>query len=138
MKTRTSLVSNSSTSSFICLIPLKNHEEIVNKLVVDEEYHEIFRKILNSESLVKKMKKFGMDMVSFSRISGNVESPNPEELMENLTEKEQNLISNIDEEDEEAEEASEKIYEMMYKYEEEVGKLEKKNPENVFQGSTDC
>ena len=127
MKTRTSLVSNSSTSSFICLLPKKNHDEIVENLIVDIDHPEIYRKILNSDKLISHCKKFGMDMVTFSYTYGNVNIPEAEELVSEdvLSEQEVETIQ-------EQEDYQDIINEMMSNYTEEVGGLEGKQPDIVF------
>jgi len=127
MKTRSSLVSNSSTSSFICLLPKKNHDEIVENLIVDVDHPEIYRKILNSTQLITQCKKFGMDMVSFSYTSGNVTIPEAEELISEDVLSEQEIETIQEEED-----YQDTIYEMISKYTDEVSELEEKQPDIIF------
>ena len=65
MKTRTSLVSNSSTSSFICLLPKEIHEEILSEY--DGKHPDLFKKIISRCVLSHNL--FGKDMIEFSYVN---------------------------------------------------------------------
>ena len=73
MKTRNGFVSNSSSSSFICLMPLDVHEKIISE--IQNEPVNISRKFLNG--YVKKIFKFNMDMVWYYQVVGRIEEPQP-------------------------------------------------------------
>ena len=125
MKTRSSLVSNSLTSSFICLLPKEKHDEIVENLIVDLDHPEIYRKMLNSDKLIICCRKFGKDMISFSYTRGNLTIPESDELVGDLNEEESNLIQ-------EDEDCHDIISTMISNYTDEVLELERKHPDMIF------
>ena len=96
MKIRHGLVSNSSTSSFICLIPLRMHDEILAGM--DFEHCHIAKKFM--DSYVTKLHKFGQDMVTLSQTTGNETNPDACEMADELlTEEEREVISELEDEE---------------------------------------
>jgi len=83
MKIRNGFVSNSSTSSFICLMDEKLHENILSQINVKSIYAdspqevEWAKKFLNA--MIKKHDKFNCKLVSFQQISGEMCEPEPED-----------------------------------------------------------
>lgn len=128
MKTRQGLVSNSSTSSFVCLLPKTIHEEILNEY--NELHPELFKKFINH--IVEKVDKFGKNMVTFSYIrdiGGNMDMCPEDEIESCLTDTEYNTLQEDDGFQEEG------VYGWLDYYENAVDLKLKKYPDLVFTAS---
>jgi hypothetical protein len=81
MKIRTGFVSNSSSSSFVMLATVENHEKALESL------NDLQRAIINAMShCFKKHKIFGQDLIMLNYMAGEYSSL-PENLFQQLAEK---------------------------------------------------
>jgi len=124
MKTRYALVSNSSSSSFVCLMPQNIYDDILNEIksIECEEITPIIRKMINYYS--GKRCIFGQNMVHFSYVKND---DSPRTLAENL----KDILS-----PEEFDFLDDEIYDIPQEYidvfEHIVKEKQRSNPENVF------
>jgi len=124
MKTRQGLVSNSSTSSFICIVTEKKHEEVTLQISKEYKYPDIIKKIL--DGCCDKINKFGINVICFSCVTGEDGTyPNPYGVAEEILSKEEleNIIADT-------EDIGEYLIELLGSYKNKMSSL--KNTNDVF------
>lgn len=123
MKTRNGLVSNSSSSSFLCILPVSLHDQILKEMKAEGTITDIGIKLING--MVTRVRKFGMDMVTTSSHQDNGGNCWPD-----VSDETYRILS--DEEREALEDSCDDIPTLYYNYQESVTAMSKKNPDQVY------
>lgn len=134
MKIRSGFVSNSSSSSFTCLITEKLHKDILvslNKRKEDSAQEtEWFKKFL--DVYVDRVNKFGQTLVQFTQTTGNDAWPYPSEAFNNVFTKNE-IAAMIDS----GLDIDEVFYALTDFYKDEVRNFAKQHPDSVYINTAD-